>query len=95
MFALDLKSRQIVWINKAPEAGACAGDSDITVYLKYVDVTKLFNLKWFFENIAGSVTANPSEADIIVSDDVSLDTKGKTFINMNNGNAVLEYLVTE
>lgn len=95
MFALDLKNRQLVWINKAPEAGACAGDSDITVYLKYVDVTKLFNLKWFFENIAGSVTADPSEADIIVSDDVSLDVEGKTFVNMNNGNAVMEYLVTE
>ena len=95
MFALDLKNRQIVWINKAPEAGACAGDSDITVYLKYVDVTKLFNLKWFFENIAGSITTNPSEADIIVSDDVSLDVEGKTFVNMRNGNAVLEYLVTE
>ena len=95
MFALDLKNRQIVWLNKAPEAGACAGDSDITAYLKFVDVTKLFNLKWFFESIAGSVTANPSEADIIVSDDVSLDLEGKTFVNMNNGNAVLEYLITE
>lgn len=95
MFALDLKNRQMVWINKAPEAGACAGDSDITVYLKYVDVTKLFNLKWFFENIAGSITTDPSEADIIVSDDVSLDIEGKTFVNMCNGNAVLEYLVTE
>lgn len=95
MFALDLKNRQMVWINKAPEAGACAGDSDITVYLKYVDVTKLFNLKWFFENIAGSITTDPSEADIIVSDDVSLDVEGKTFVNMNNGNAVLKYLITE
>lgn len=95
MFALDLKNRQIVWINKAPEAGACAGDSDITVYLKYVDVTKLFNLKWFFENIAGSITTDPSEADIIVSDDVSLDIEGKTFANIRNGNAVLKYLVTE
>lgn len=95
MFALDLKNRQIVWLNKAPEAGACAGDSDITAYLKFIDVTKLFNLKWFFESIAGSVTANPSEADIIVSDDVSLDVEGKTFVNMNNGNAVLEYLITE
>lgn len=94
MFALDIKNRQVVWINKAPNGGRCAGDSPIAVYLKYIDVTKLFNLKWFFENIAGYIVTDPESADIIVSDDITLETEGKTFVNMCNGNAVLEYLKT-
>ncbi|MBR3515392.1 MAG: hypothetical protein IKO10_03685 [Lachnospiraceae bacterium] len=92
MFALDLETNQLVWINKAPEGGRIAATTPMSVFFKYIDAAKLFNAQWFFENIAGSLVDNPEDADVIVGFEKAPEDTDKTYIDLRDPNAATVFL---
>ena len=99
MFAIDIEKRQLVWINRAPEGGAIAASMPMNVFFSYLDSATLFNEKWLFENVAGSIVTDPAKADVIVADSKELaDYKARedqTVLSTDDGNIALPYLTAK
>ena len=75
LFALDLKTRELVWLNIAKESEAIvAGSEAFGHLLPYFGVTDAINWYSFFELMAETVVDAPDEADIVLSD-AELDLK--------------------
>lgn len=69
MFAIDLQEMEMIWLNCADAANfKVAGMAQYEFLLDYFDVTSIINVYSFFTLLAGEITDNPSEADIVVSD---------------------------
>lgn len=59
----------MIWLNVARESSErVAGNTSLGFMTRYFDITKVLNMKIFFEMLATRVTNDPTEADVIVSD---------------------------
>ncbi len=96
MFAVDIRERRMVWINRPLEGGAIAAMRPVDVFFGYIDAADLFNLKWFFESIAGGIVSDPKDADVIVSDPAGLGAyevrADQEFLNMRDPSVALPFL---
>ncbi len=92
MYAIDLETKELVWINKALEGGRIAAATPMSIFFKYLDVVSLFNAKWFFESIAGSITDDKDKADVIVGFENAPDNETKEYINLYDGKAIVSKL---
>ena len=94
LFAIDLESNDLVWLNLSrSENRAVAGVSSFNskkVFDPYIYATDTFNMYDLFTYMATEVVDDPNEADIIVSDDVTIEDK-KT-IRSYDVEKVLSYL---
>ena len=78
LFALDLKTREIVWLNITFESRTrVAGEENISFTLRYMDILDVLNVYDLFRMKAEALVSDPEEADIIVSD--------KTFDGIREG----------
>ena len=69
LFALDLIERKIIWLNiAANRASHVAGDNDLSFLKSYFDICKVMNVGKFFKIMAGEITDDPKEADILITD---------------------------
>ena len=69
LFAIDLKTREMVWLNLAREGRhAVAGMTDMDFILDKLDITSVFNVYDLIEASATEIVSNPVLADVIVSD---------------------------
>lgn len=88
LFAIDLTTNEIVWLNLPyAEYSNIAGNSTFDELDKYLKFD--FSYKYLFERI-GTLVDDPSEADIIVSDTVSVD--GKENIHSYDVEKVIKYM---
>lgn len=70
LFALDLVKHELVWLNMALDSMLnVAAEQDITYLMKYLKITKTFNYYNFFKMMAAKVVKDPSEADVVVTDE--------------------------
>ena len=73
LFGIDLAAREMVWLNVS-RAGETivAGETSLAFLLDYFDVTKVMNVRLFFEMMAKELVSDPVQADIVVSDRASI-----------------------
>lgn len=71
LFAIDLKTKEIIWLNIAHHGDyRIAGEDSIHILNKYLTFGQVFNYEWLFKIAATEVVANPEEAELIVSDTI-------------------------
>ena len=69
LFALDLKAREIVWLNLGMNSSRnVAGTDQIGFVLTYMNIVNDANVYNLFEAKATELVSQPEEADLIVSD---------------------------
>ncbi|MBR2987398.1 MAG: hypothetical protein IKC63_05215 [Clostridia bacterium] len=69
LFAIDMTTREFVWLNASVETHATvAGTVRLAYLLPYFKMTECMNLYTFFEMLACEMCDKPEEADVIVSD---------------------------
>ena len=82
LFAIELKTKQIVWLNMALNNNSnVAGNADLQLLHDYFDICKIMNLQKFFTMLASEVVVNPEEADVVVSDKQYNIKEGAEVIN--------------
>lgn len=68
LFAIDLETREMVWLNVARKGDVrVAGETDMSWLMKYLEMANVFNISTLF-NMAGDLVSDPKEADIQVTD---------------------------
>lgn len=68
LFAIDLKTREMVWLNLSREGRTTvAGTTGMDWLKKYLTVTDIFSLKDLYA-MAGEIVSDPLEAEILVTD---------------------------
>lgn len=69
LFAIDLDTREMVWLNINRQSNATiAGATDLHFLTDYLSSAALLSLKDFFTMLATEVVTDPAEAEVIVSD---------------------------
>ena len=69
LFALDLETREIVWLNVARDSRArVAGTTSMHFLKDYLEATNVINLRDFACMLATEVVDNPAQADVVFSD---------------------------
>lgn len=70
LFGLDLKTRELVWLNVARDSSCIvAGTTSLAFLKEYFHETELFNVADFFAMMASEIVESPADADIVVSDE--------------------------
>ena len=94
LFAIDLETNELVWLNLSrSENRAVAGSSRFNskkAFDPYIYATDMFNVHDLFTYMATKVVDDPNEADIIVSDEVTIE--GKKIIRSYDVEKMLYYL---
>ena len=71
LFAIDLDTREMVWLNVARQSNArVAGNTDVTFLTDWLDSAGLLPLGEFFSMLAAELVEDPAGAEVIVSDQV-------------------------
>lgn len=71
LFGIDLEKNEFVWLNTARQGNTTvAGTTSLDFITRYFDVTSVINMYTFFEMMATEQVDDPSEADIVVSDNI-------------------------
>jgi hypothetical protein len=71
LFGIDLEKNEFVWLNTARQGNTTvAGTTSLDFITRYFDVTSVINMYTFFEMMATELVDDPSEADIVVSDNI-------------------------
>ena len=69
MYAIDTKTRQVVWLNMARASSATvAGTTAMDFLLDYFNATEVVNMHSLFTMMATEVVSDPKDADIVLSD---------------------------
>ncbi|MBO7674027.1 MAG: hypothetical protein J6S63_03350, partial [Atopobiaceae bacterium] len=69
LFAIDLKTREIVWLNVARDSRQrIAGETSLGFLKNYLQATSIINLSDFARMLATEVVDDPTLADIVFSD---------------------------
>ena len=94
LFALDLKEREIVWLNLGMDSSeTIAGDSEIAMVLDYLDAADIFNLSMMFRGMSTEVVSRPEDADVIVADRYTGELcEGQQLIRSVDHEKILGYL---
>jgi len=93
LFAVDLKNREIVWLNAAVSGGPLAAFSDPYSIRRYLKRTEIFSLYDLFVSLAAEITADPSQADLLVTDDKAVSHKpGANVVSSADFEKIAAYL---
>ena len=91
LFGIDLKDGKFVWLNMANQGGSrVAGDNYLDFLMDCFDYTSVMNVYSFFEMLADTVTKDPDEADVIVSD--TLSEEGRNVIRSYDFEKIMTYM---
>lgn len=70
LFAIDLRARELVWLNLARKSSErVAGATSLDFLMDYLEEPPMLNMDMFFRMMAAEVVENPEAADIVVSDE--------------------------
>lgn len=90
MFALDIKNRHIIWLNKARESNQIvAGKTQMAFLLDYLTLTDVINVHSLFTMLASEIVDNPSLADVVVTDEEVETKEGALLIRSYDSDKIL------
>ena len=94
LFALDLETREVVWLNLAMDSSRnIAGTDEIGFVLPYMNILEAASVYTLFEAKATELVSRPEEADLIVSDSVFENLReGQEQIRSHDFEKILKYL---
>jgi len=93
LFGIDLKNRELVWLNVSRDSNArIAGTTGLAFLKDYFHETDVFNMAGFFRMQATEVVEDPLEAEIIVSDQTLSIPEGAEQIHSYDFSRVLAFL---
>jgi len=70
LFAIDLKTRELVWLNVSRDSNArVAGTTSLDFLKAYFHASQLINVHKLFAMLAAEVVEKPEAADVIVTDE--------------------------
>lgn len=73
LFGIDLKSREMIWLNVARAGDAIvAGMTSLAFLRDYFAMTSVMNMHRFFEMMATELVTDPARADVVVTDSEAL-----------------------
>lgn len=73
LFAIDLETREMVWLNLTREGHTrVAGTTNMGWLMKYLNMANVFNLKDLYTMASEMIVSNPAAADILVTDKTDL-----------------------
>lgn len=90
LFGIDLETNEFIWLNSARHGQTrVAGTTSLDFLTKYFHTTSTMNMYTFFEMMASELVDDPSEAEIIVSDQVISNDKNADVIRSYDFDKVL------
>jgi hypothetical protein len=89
LFAIDIKEREIVWLNTAFDSNRHISVQGAVRVDEYLEITKIINIKDFFKMVASEVVSSPDEADVIVGFKTYDVKKGQKYINPVDASSIL------
>ncbi len=89
LFAIDLKEREIVWLNTAFDSDSHISAQSAIRVDEYLNITRVINVKDLFSMLATEIVADPSEADVIVGLNSYELKEGQRYISPVNTSAIL------
>lgn len=95
LFALDISSKKIIWLNQSVNSMARVGAEAPFKYLtKFFNITKIINVYDMFKMKATEVVDDPTQADIVVSDDTKLilDEEKQIQITSRDQEKIMKYM---
>lgn len=82
MFAIDLRTREIVWLNMQTNGNhAIAGESDMKFLRDVLETTNVFSVYDLLE-MSGTIVDDLSKADMIIANGFAYDTSNKEVIHL-------------
>ena len=70
LFAIDLKAREIIWLNTGLDSGEhVAGATSLDFLRAYFDSAQVFNVRELFSVLAAEVVDDPMDADVVVANE--------------------------
>lgn len=70
LFAIDLKTRELVWLNVSRDSNAqVAGTTSLAFLKDYMNACQLMNVHKLFSMLATEVVDTPEAADVVVADE--------------------------
>jgi len=71
LFAIDLKTKELVWLNVSRDSNArVAGTTSLDFLKDYINACQLMNVQKLFSMLATEVVETPEDADVVVADEV-------------------------
>ena len=93
LFALDLKTREFVWLNTGVESNqTVAGEASLAYLTPYFDILKVINFKSFFEMMATELVGAFEEADLVIGEKEYTLKEGAEQISPRDYEKVFRYL---
>ena len=93
LFAIDLRTREIVWLNVARASNArVAGTTEMSFLRKYLDATSVINLYDFARMLATEVVDDPMQADVVFSNKPVAVREGAELVRSQDMERVIELL---
>lgn len=69
LFALDIDSRDIIWLNIARDSNKnIAGTTLLDFLTSYFNITDTINMYSFYQMLASEIVDDPNKADVVISD---------------------------
>ena len=70
LFAIDLKTRELVWLNVSRDSNVQVAGTTTVAFLKdYMNACQLMNVQKLFSMLATEVVDTPEDADVVVTDE--------------------------
>ena len=92
LFALDLKERELIWLNMALDSTAAVSvDAPFDWLVRYLKPTQVMSMDRFFRMLATQVVSDPAEADVIVSQTVE-PAEGQELIRGEDAERIMELM---
>lgn len=93
LFAIDLKMREVVWLNVARESHQhIAGETPMSYLTDYLETTSVINLYDFARMLATEVVDDPMQADVVFSDRDEPMRAGAEHIRSQDTERIIELL---
>ena len=94
LFALDLKEREIIWLNIIMDSeDAIAGENEMAMVRDYLDATDTISVGTMFRGMATEIVEKPEDADVIVADHFDGELRqGQKLIRSCDYELIFEYL---
>ncbi|MBR3224124.1 MAG: hypothetical protein IKF78_02235 [Atopobiaceae bacterium] len=93
LFAIDLRTREIVWLNVARFGSRhVAGTTQMSFLKRYLEATSVINLYDFARMLATEVVDDPKQADVVFSDKIVPMREGADLIRSQDTERVVELL---
>ena len=90
LYAIDVERRQIVWLNVSRQSNEIvAGQTSLGFLLDYLNATDVINVYTLFEMLASELVDDPTQADVVVTDEQVEIKEGAVLIRSFDNDKIL------